>query len=170
MQRKSWFLLAFCAVLAAFLGMSYLLSQPSPQTLTQQDAMQMLKKMQDAVAQKNVNAIMATIAPQPDTRIAHLNQDQLRLLLARAFHNTGTLRANYQNVTFTGGTNDATLEFDLTVSQEAPGLSSEDYKGHITLRLKRIDVPRFWGLFQAKEWRIVGADSSGPDPMNFGDY
>jgi hypothetical protein len=158
--------LATCVVLAAFLGVAYLFSQPTAETLTQEDATAMLQKMQEAVAQKNVNAIMSYIAPQPETRIANLNLDQLRLLLARAFHNSGTLHADYSKVVFTGGSSEATLEFDLVVANQLPGVTSDDYKGHVTLHLKRVDVPRLFGLFHSKEWRIAGADSTGPDLMD----
>lgn len=170
MQRRSWILLAICAVLAGFLAWAYIGTQSPPPTLTQQQTTQMLDTMRQAVAKKNINGILAYIAPQPDVKIAGLNQDQLRMMLARAFRGTGKLNAEYSNLVFTGGTDDATAEFDLIVTEQAPGMVAEDYKGHITLQLKRLDVPRFLGLFQTKEWRIVGAESTGPNLSNFGDY
>lgn len=170
MQRKSWILLVVCAVLAGFLAWAYIGTKAPPPTLTQTGTVQMLDNMRQAVAKKNINGILAYIAPQPDVKIAELTQDQLRMMLTRAFRGSGKLNAEYSNLVFTGGADAATAEFDLLVTETASGMVAEDYKGHITLHLKRLDVPRLLGLFQAKEWRIVSAESTGPNLANFGDY
>lgn len=170
MQRKSWILLVVCAVLAGFLVWAYIGTKAPPPTLTQTGAVQMLDTMRQAVAKKNINGILAYIAPQPDVKIAELTQDQLRMMLTRAFRGSGKLNAEYSNLVFTGGADEATAEFDLAVTETASGMVAEDYKGHITLHLKRLDVPRLLGLFQTKEWRIVSAESTGPNLANFGDY
>ena len=169
MRKSSWVLLGICVALAACLGFAYLLSQSSPETLTQEEAAKMLRKMQEAVEQKDVGTIMAYIAPAPETRIVNLNEDQLRLMLARAFRNSSKLRADVSNIAFQSAGGDTTLEFDLAVVQEHPSMVAQDYTGHITLHLRRVEVPHLLGLYQTKEWRIASAETTGPDPANFGE-
>lgn len=170
MHKSSWVALGLCAVLIVCLGGAYLISRGAPEALNQEQATQMLQQMQEAVAQKNVDGIMNAISPDADVHLATLRPDQLRLMLAKAFRESGKLHADCTNIAFQGGTGDATLEFDLSVKQEAPNMVAEDYAGHITLRLRRVDVPHLLGLYHTKEWRIVGADSTGKDPSTFGDY
>jgi hypothetical protein len=170
MRKSSWVLLGICLALAACLGFAYFLSQTSPEVLTQEEALQMLHRMQDAVVRKDVGAIMATISPDPDTRIANMNVDQLQLLLARAFRNTGKLRADVSHVSFQSAGGDATLEFDLNLTQENPQLVAQDYQGHITIHLRRVEVSHLLGLYKTREWRVVAAETTGPDPSAFGDY
>lgn len=169
MRKSSWVILGVCLILAALLGFIYVRSQPVSETLTQPEAEQMLHQMQDAVAQKNVGGIMEYIAPDPETRIANLNQDQLRLLIARGLRNSGRPQAIVSNIVFAGGTGEATLAFDLVVKDDRPDSVSDRYTGHITLHLRRVEVSHLLGLFHTKEWRIVGADTTGPDLSNFGD-
>lgn len=170
MRRSSWIVLGVCLCLAALLGFAYVQTRPSSRAPGQQEAFQMLHDMQHAVASKNVSEIMSYIAPGSDIRIANLTQDQLRLMLTRAFRDTGGLQADVKNVAFDGQGDDATMAFDLAVSQHAADLTSADYNGHITLHLKAMDVSHMLGLSHSKEWKIVGAETTGPDPGNFGDY
>ncbi|HZO87995.1 MAG TPA: hypothetical protein VFB38_06605 [Chthonomonadaceae bacterium] len=171
MAKKSWIVLAICVALAGFLVMAYFVSQPGPETLTQTQTVQMLDEMKAAVARKDVNTIMAHIAPTGEAHIAGVNPDQLRLMLIRGFRSTGKLRAEYSNVAFHPHGDEATVEFDLVVYQQTADMLAEAYpKSHVTLQLRRVEVPRLWGLFQGHEWRIVGADTDGPNLSNFGEY
>lgn len=169
MRKSSWIILAICVLVSLGLGVAYLLSRSSTATLSQDLAVQMLHHMQDDVAHKRVNNIMGCIASAPDTRIANLKPDQLRLLLSRAFRSTGQLQADCSNVTFAGGKSDATMGFDLVVKNTEPNMVSEEYSGHITLQLRRVLVSHLLGIYQTKEWRIVGADTTGKDPSTYGD-
>ncbi len=169
MKQSSWIVLGICILLAAFLGLYYIETQPSPATLTQDQATRMLHRMQEAVAHKDVNTIMGYISPSPDARLANLNQDQLRVTLARAFRDSDRLRADVSNVNLQGGTGEATVDFNLVVTHQMPEGIGRDYTGHITLHLQRMEVPRMMGIFHAQEWRIVGAETTGPDPSSFGE-
>jgi len=170
MQKRSWILLGVCGLILFVLGIAYLNSQNASETLTQEQATHMLDTMKSAVEHKSVSTLMGFIAPSSDTRIANLNPDQLRGLLARAFHQAGPFQANFSNETFQSNGADATLDFDLAVTQKLDGGVGNDYRGHITLHYQRVAVPHLFGLFHSKEWRIVRAESSGPDPTSFGDY
>src|SRR5437870_1911460 len=100
MKKSSWIVLGICVVLAAGLAAAYFLSQSSPTTLTRAQAMQMVENMQEALRHKNVNAIMGYIAAGPDTRIANVNQDQLRSMLIHYFRNADSLHADIANPSF----------------------------------------------------------------------
>jgi hypothetical protein len=130
----------------------------------------MLNDMRDAVRHKDVGRIMDHISSDPDTRIAGLRPDQLRLIIGRAFHSSSDLKATYSNFAFAGDAGSATVEFDLDVTDNGPNMSADDYKGHITLRLKRADISHLFGLFHTREWRITAADTTGRDPLSFGDF
>lgn len=168
MRKSSWIGLGACAVLLALVGMAYRMSRAEPETLTRARAEAILLQMQDAVRHKRVDTILERITlPPGETRIANLTPDQLRLLLARAFREAGKLRADCANVTFDPIGADYLLAFDLTVFNELPGMVAEDYRGRVTLRLRRMPVPRAFGLLSADQWQIVAADSTGPDLAAF---
>lgn len=170
MQRRSWILLGICAALLASLGFAYMVSQAKPPELTQAQAEKMLMVMNDAVRRKDVGAIMNYVTPESDSRIAGLRPDQLRIMLARAFRGTGRLEPETTNVTFQSNGETATLEFDLNVKSQEADLLATPYSGHITLRLKRVAVPRLLGLYHAPEWRVAGAEHTGRDLTSFGEY
>ncbi len=169
MRPSSRIALALCLLLTLALGFAYRLSRATPEALPEQAALQMLRSMQDAVQRKSVGGVMAYIAPDAGTRIANLNQDQLRLLLARAFRGSGNLRAETKNVRFTGGDQDAVLDFDLAVFNTGDGSVGGDYTGHVTLHLSRVETPHLLGLYHTREWRIVSADSTGRDMTGIGE-
>ena len=77
--------------------------------------------------------------------------------------------ADLKNYLFVGGDNDASLQFDLVVHNDGSDSRKEDYTAHITCHLRRISVPHLLGLYQTKEWRITGLESTGPDLSAFGD-
>lgn len=170
MKRSSWIILSLCIVLAGSLITVYRLSQLSGGPLTDIQARAMIQTMQDAVAHKNVNTIMSYIAQDNDIKVVNLRQDQLRMLLARAFHNSQEMHADVNDFKFTGGSgDDANAEFDLSVQHDEAGLRAEVYKGHITLHLRRVEVAHLFGLYSTHEWRIVGAETNGQDPASYGD-
>ena len=170
MRKSSWAVLGVCALLLFGLGFAYMLSRTSGDTLTREQAAQVVQKMQDAVARKDTGAIMDFIDPNPETKVAGLNQDQLRMMVGRALHSMQNPRADVSNLAFAGGTDgDATLDFDLAVKQSGKDFSASDYSGHISLHLKRVDVPHLLGLYQTKEWRVVTGTTNGPQPGDFGE-
>ncbi|HLV79657.1 MAG TPA: hypothetical protein VKT32_05220 [Chthonomonadaceae bacterium] len=169
MRKSSWVVIAVCILLAGFLAFAYLWTPSSPETLTQQDGVEIVHKLQNAVEQKKVNDIMDYVSPDPDVKIAGLNQDQLQLMLARAFHNSGNLKANVSNIALDSTRNEATLAFDVAVKDSTPNMLAGDYSGRITLHLRRVEIPHLMGLLHAREWKIVGAETTGPDPSTFGD-
>lgn len=169
MKRQSWIILVVCLLIAAGLGAFYLVTRGGAGPLTQEDAIAITQKMEHSFRSKNANGILAFISPAPETKIANINQDQLRVLLVRYFRNSDHVSADLQNYTFSGGDTDATLQFDLTVHNDSSDSRKEDYTGHITLHLRKIEVPKLLGLYQAKEWRITGAETTGADLAGFGD-
>ena len=171
MKRSSWIILSLCIVLAGSLVAIYRLSQTGTGPLTEAQARQMVQTMQNAVAKKNVGTIMGYITTENDAKIVNLKQDQLRLLLARAFRNAQEMHADVNHFTFEGGTkDDATAQFDLALTHDEPGLHADVYSGQITLHLHRMEVPHLFGLYSAHEWRIIGAETTGVDPSIFGEY
>lgn len=170
MRKSSQIILAVCLVLLFALGFAYVTSRASDASLTREQANQIVHQLQEAVAHKNVNTVMSYIDPSPETKVANITQDQLRILLARAFRTMNNPHADIDNIAFAGGeTGDATIDFDLNVKQTGADYNAFDYKGHISLHLKRVDVPHLLGLYQTKEWRIVGGSTTGPQPGNMGD-
>ena len=169
MRKSSWIALAVCAVLAVALGGIYLVSQSESETLTQAKATEMLHDMQSAVSHKNAAAVMKYMSPDAKTRVASLNEDQLRLLISRAFRDSGRLQADVSNISFQSTAGEATVQFDLKVTNEDPNVHSQDYAGRVTLHVQRIEVPHLLGLYRTREWRITGAESTGPDPAGFSD-
>lgn len=169
MKRSSWIALAICMLAAIALAILFVTSNRSPERLSQGDAVAIVEKMQEQFAAKNATGILAYLSPASDTRIAGVSPDQLRALLVRYFHNSNRLSAKTSNYAFTGGDTDATLVFDLVVNNEAPDSRAEDYTGKITLHLRRVDVPQMFGIVQSKEWRIVGAETTGQELSTFGE-
>jgi len=169
MKRRSWVILTVCVLCAVGLFTAYLLTRTGSEQLTEQDAIEMTRKMETAFRHKNANEILAYISPAPGTRIAGINQDQLRLLLVRYFRNSDQLHADMTNYVFTSGDAESTLAFDLVVHNDGADSRKEDYPGHITLHLHRVDVSHLLGLYQTKEWRITSAETTGPDLTIFGE-
>lgn len=170
MQRSSWIMLGICAVLAGVLGFGYVLSRAASPTLTQTQATEMLQKISSAMSRKDAGTLMAYIDPNPETRVANLKQDQMRLLLIRYFRSSGKINVRTSNVSFVNKGATADLNFDLTVTNSQTGMEAQDYEGNVTLHLKRVDVPRLLGLYQGKEWRVTGADHTGKDLTSFSDF
>lgn len=170
MRKSSWIALTICAALVFALGIAYVVSRSSEDTLTQEQATKMIGHMQEAVMHKDVNAIMAFIDPDPATKIANVNQDQLRFMLARGLRAMEHPHADVSNLALAGGDkSDATLEFDLAVKSDGKDFASTDYNGHITLHLKRVEVPHLLGLFHTTEWRIVSGSTDGKQPADWGE-
>ncbi len=169
MQRKSWILLLISFVLCSSLGFAFFLSRSSPEVLTKESANSMIEEMKKAVSHKSVGGIMAYIAPDPEVEIAKMHPDNLALLISRAFHVSGKLIADCNNLTFVGSGESPTTEFDLVVHHQEQSMTAEDYRGHIKLRWRRVNVPHIFGLYHTKEWRIFSAETDGKDPSTFGD-
>jgi hypothetical protein len=169
MQRRSWVVLGVCILIAGILTAAYIASQHGPERLTQQDAIGIVQGMESAFEHKNPTGVLAYISPSPDTRISSISTDQLHLLLGRYFRYSDRLSAETKNYLFTGGDGDAVLQFDLVVHNDGADSRKEDYSGRITLHLRRVEIPHLLGLYQTREWRITGAETTGPDLSTFGD-
>ncbi len=169
MKQRSWMILAVCLLLGCALFAVFLITRSSAPQLTQEEAIDVTRKVEFAFRHKNANGILMYIAPLPDTRIANINPDQLHVLLVRYFRNSDRVGADMSHYVFASTDSDATLQFDLVVHNDGADSRKEDYSGHITLHLRRVEVPQMLGLYQTKEWRIVGAETTGPDLSSFGD-
>jgi hypothetical protein len=170
MKRSSWIILAICAALVAMLVFLYVQSEQKPPEMTESRIVSMLDMMKVAVAHKDVRALMKSVDQSSDTRIAKLNVDQLRLTLSRAFNTSDQLEAIYTGLKLQNDGDDSIAEFDLKVVHHMAGATADDYSGHITLHLKREEVPHMLGLYHSREWRITRAETNGPDISNYGDY
>ena len=170
MKRSSKIVLIVSALLLALMVFLYAQSQQQPVVMDQARIESMLDKMKQAVAHKNVRALMAFIDQSSDTKVSNLSTDQLRRTLQIAFQQSGDLEANYSKVQMHTSTSETIAEFDLNVVHQLPGASGQDYKGHITLHLQRLDTPHLFGLYHTKDWKIVHADTTGQDLSNWGDY
>lgn len=170
MQKSSWIVIAVCIALAVCLGIGYIVTNASPPQITREQAVSMLDEMNDAVARKDVSALLRHVNTAPDAKIAGMNPDQLRLMIARGMRGSGKLTSQTSNVAFTPRQDEATLDFDLLIVSHEGNATSEMYRGHITLGLKRMDTPRLLGLFHGKEWLVVSAEHNGRDLNSFGDY
>jgi len=171
MRKTSWIVLGVCVVLVLCLGAAYILTRTTPDSLNKDRAALIITQMQNAVKHRDVNTIMSYVSSDPETRIAGLEPDRMRRLLASALHRMESPRADVTGLAMTGGgdTDEATLSFDLTVHNDGPGQVVVDYTGHVTLELKRVDVPHLFGLYHTREWRIIGGTQNGPDITSWGD-
>lgn len=171
MQKSSWIVLTVCAALAALLGLGYVMSRAEPEPMTPARAEALVWAMEKAVEGKKVATLMSYVGDDEDIKVGGLSRDRLRLLLAQAFRNSGSLDARVENLAFAGGQGqDATLDLDLTVNESRSGLEGgELYKGHIKMYLRRVEVPRLFGLYRTREWKITGATQSGRNLEAFGD-
>ena len=167
MQKSSWTMLGVAAALMAFLLFAYITSHNEPPPLTAAQANAMLKTMQDAAERKDVNTIMGYVAPDAETRIADLSPNQLRTFLSRAFYGAGSVKTNTSNITFAGGKDEAVLGFDMRVGNNVQDMSSDDWHGHVMLHLRPVAIPKFLGLYHAKEWRITSGTTNGTSPASF---
>ncbi len=113
---------------------------------------------------------MSFVDQSSDVRVSRMNYDQLRLMLSRAFSNSDQLEADYSNLTLRDNGDEAIAEFDLKVLHHMAGANGDDYNGHIVLHLKRVEVGHMMGLYHSREWRVIRADTNGPDLNNYGDY
>ncbi len=169
MKQKSWAILGICALLCAGLGALYLLTQNSPKTFTQQDAIAFVQKMQTSFHKKNSGEILAKLSPDSEPRLAKLSPDQIHTLLLSYFRNSDKLNAEIDNYGFAEGQDENTLQFDLKVHNDSSDSQKTDYEGRITLHFKYMDSPRLFGLLHASEWRISAIETTGPDISTFGD-
>ncbi len=170
MKKSSIVALGAVGLLSVLLVIGYLASRSAPERITKDEAVTMLNEMKSAVEKKNVGVIMEAMAPSPEGKYAEMNREQLRMVLARAFQGSGDLTPEFKKITFDGGNLAATLAFDVSVKNKQGGMSADDYKAHIILYLKRVEVPRLWGVVKAMDWRITKAESTGPNMSTFGEF
>jgi len=170
MKKSSIIALGAVGLLSVLLVITYLGTRSGPEQITKEEAVTMLNTMKSAVEKKSVGVIMDAIAPSADGKYADMTREQLRMTLARAFQGSGDLTPDFKKITFDGGNQAATLSFDISVKNTQGGMSADDYKGHITLYLKRVEVPCLLGAFKAMDWRITKAESTGPNLSTFGEF
>ncbi len=170
MKKSSWLMIGACVVLLLGLWGVYSLTQKPAPGFTEEHVTHMLTAMKTAVEHKDVRGIMSFVDEAPETRISRLNQDQTRLLLNRAFHQSGKLQAEFTKLELHPSETDATADFDLEVKHHMAEGDGIDYSGHITLHMRQVEVPHLLGLYHTMDWRITRAETTGPDLANYGDY
>lgn len=173
MQKNSIIALVACLLITALLGTSYLLTRSGDQPLTTERAEEILHHLKEGVAHHDVNAIMSQIDQDPETRIANASTAQLRLLLSRGLQAMKHPHAETDGLAVStsngGDKSDGTIEFNLRVTQTDQDNEALDYRGRITLHLKRMEVPHLLGLYKTREWRIVGGSTTGAQPSELGE-
>ncbi len=169
MKKSSMVALGVTGFLCILLVIAYLSSRSAPEQITREQAVSILDEMKTAVEKKNLDTVMDAVAMTPEGKYGDMTREQLRTILGRAFVGSSNLAVEISKVSFDGGHQAATLAFDVNVKNSQGGMSADDYKAHITLYLKRVEVSRLGGLVKAMDWKITKADSTGPNMSTFGE-
>ena len=162
-------MLGIVACLCAFLTLAYVSSHSIPGPMTETQANALLDTLKDAVTRRDANAILATISPDPETRVAGMSPEKLRNVLFQAFHSLDsgeTLTAQTKNVKFQGGEDSATMDYDLSLPHAMQQMVGE-HVYHVTMQLRPVDAPHFLGLYHTREWRITGAQTDATELNSF---
>ncbi|MCL5283700.1 MAG: hypothetical protein M1330_03180 [Armatimonadetes bacterium] len=161
MRQTSWIATAAALILALYLV--YLMTAPKRQTirpLTEMQVTAMLKQGDEALHRKDLNGIFNLLAPH--VKILGVSQDRLRATLARDFQETGPLIATWKNLQFYGGQTSATATFTLMVGEDIPGMEARYFNYPITIILKPVKIPTYFGLFHTTQWRITNVQTNVP--------
>ncbi|CEK13973.1 hypothetical protein [Chthonomonas calidirosea] len=169
MQRSSWIALGLSVLLIAILTVSYFVSQARPKPFDATQAQQILHDLQVAVRQKDVEGIMQYVAPNARL-IGDMDTQKARLLLARAFRTMQNPEPSVSDVQFHADADEPSVSFDLNLRDQGPDYTSDEYEGRITLYFRQVTITHLFGLYHTVEWRIVHAETTGPNPDNFGDF
>ncbi len=167
MKTSSRAALVGIAVLLVLLWAGYRWTRPEPERLTVAQAQALLGKMTEAVEKKDTGALLASVSSRPEVKLNGLHEDQVRLLLGRAFRSTGRLKVTTEGLKFSGGEQEAQLNFHVTVKDYGPGSVSDLYNANMMMKLRREEVSHWLGLAKSQEWRIVEATSDGPSLDGF---
>lgn len=154
MKKSSKISLAAALGLAVVLAVFLFLRQPGPP-----DAVQIQTQIaaaEAAASQRNAGGVLRILSSK--YRDNHVNGDQLRLLLVRAFRDSGPIQvtASPARMRVEGETADSTST--LTVRSVESGQTV--FNKALTLHWRREEGRRLL-VFPARVWRVVGADYEG---------
>ncbi len=161
MRRSSWIAIAVAIILALYLV--YIMVAPRKQPLrplTEIQVAALLNQGDEALHRKDLDGIFTLLAPH--IKILGASQGRLRATLARDFQETGPLIATWKNLQFYGGRTSATATFTLMVGEDTPGMEAEYFNYPITITLKPVKIPTYFGLFHTTQWRITNVQTNVP--------
>ncbi|MDE2125078.1 MAG: hypothetical protein KGJ62_00630 [Armatimonadetes bacterium] len=170
MRRNSWLLLAAAGVISVILGVGYSIAGAGSGGTPQQQVSALLSRLKTAAEHKDTGGVMNAFATQSNMRVTSMNRDQFERLVDRGMNDAGTLQIEMNHISIVPSGPEMIAEFDLGINESRKEYQAQDYTGHIVLRLRRVSVATWFGLVRVRRWRIVSADTTGPDPANFGDY
>ena len=170
MRRNSWLLLAAAGVISVLLGVGYSIASAGAGGTPQQQVAALLNHLRTSADHKNADGVMEAFASQSNMRVSSMNYQQFERLVDRGLNDAGTLQVVMNNLSIVPSGQEMIAEFDLVINESRQQYQAQDYQGHVVLRLQRVPVSSWFGLVRTRQWRIVSADTTGPDPANFGGY
>lgn len=154
MKKSSKIRLATALGLAVVLAVFLFLRQPGPPDAVQIQAQ--IAAAEAAASQRNASGVMRIVSGE--YKDGHLNGDQLRLLLIRAFRDSGPIQVTVSpaRIHVEGESADSTS----TITVRSGDNSQAAFNKAVTLHWRREEGRRLL-VFPAHVWRVVGADYEG---------
>jgi hypothetical protein len=162
MKRSSLVALIVCGILLVYLGTVYfsVQSQSRP-NFTQQDAVAFLDRLARAFDASSTEGVLAFAAP--DAKVAGRDLDNIRQLLHQAFAAMKQPHVQFSNLSFDKrDETTAYLRFDASVVDNGPGgyaSGSNLYSARMGFTVRRILMPKLWGLMHVYEWKVTDVDA-----------
>lgn len=162
MKRSSLVALIVCGILLVYLGTVYfsVQSQSKP-NFTQQDAVAFLNRLAQAFDSSSTEGVLSFAAP--DAKVAGRDLDDIRQLLHRGFAAMKEPHVQFANLSFEKrDETTAYLRFDAQVVDKGPGgyAGGENiYSQRMGFTVRRILMPKLWGLMHVYEWRVTDVDA-----------
>jgi hypothetical protein len=161
MRRSSWITLGIAVFILAVIGFLLVQSAGSDAPpMTPAVANEIIERGKKALAEGDSNGIIDLMAP--DARILEKNPDYMRTVLDTAIKDLRgrklEIKCGQPEVKELRGV--AYVSFDMDVGERGANVDIQYYHTRLDLQMKKVQIPRWFGLHQAEEWRIVRLDSS----------
>lgn len=169
MKKSSKVAISLSLIVVVYIAGLYMLSGRTPASYTHQDGINLVRRLQNDVANRDESDIISQISPDESTKIANMRVPELRQLLARAFFAMKNPHAEVSQLQVNLDGSDAVISGNLSITDAGNDFSSRISQGHIILYLQPTKVPQFFGLYSASKWRIIQVTWSGEDPSKYMD-
>ncbi len=169
MKKSSKIALSLILLVVAYVACLYIITGRNPASYSHQDGINLIRRLQNDVANKNEGDIISQISPDAGTKVANMRVPELRKLLARAFFAMKNPRAEVTNLRISLDGNEAVISGNLSITDAGNDYMSQISQGHIILYLEPTKVPQFYGLYSTTKWRIIQVTWSGEDPSKYMD-